>query len=417
MASKISLKAAKGKSVKKASAAAEEEGSTAAAAKFVKEWSTWTVKKAKVLVGWTIKGITMQPQSLKLTIRLNREQNKVNDSSAPNHPIRMEGKPNIPNSSTLGGSLETTLQDPFSSTDGEEIHNVGDEENQAGNAQNQLVLYDPAVADSARGVEAVPDSISHQPPSFSRFPLSNQPSRVLPAVGAFTVQCANCFKWRLIPSKAKYEEIREHITEQPFLCETAREWRSDVSCDDPTDLMQDESRLWAIDKPNISQPPHGWERLLRIRGEGSTKFADVYYVAPTGKRLRSTVEIQKYLDKHPEYIGEGVTMSQFSFQVPKPLQENYVRKRPPHSAPSYDAVDHGTPALDPYKAITWVGPDEDTNLQLGGGPGLSTPYSEVPNLKPESQPTKKKRTPSKRRLNGKLVYNLNQDALQLSRLV
>ncbi|CAI9779848.1 unnamed protein product [Fraxinus pennsylvanica] len=49
MASKISLKAAKGKSVKKASAAAEEEGSTAAAAKFVKEWSTWTVKKAKVI--------------------------------------------------------------------------------------------------------------------------------------------------------------------------------------------------------------------------------------------------------------------------------------------------------------------------------------------------------------------------------
>ncbi|CAA3021829.1 mitochondrial import receptor subunit TOM7-1-like [Olea europaea var. sylvestris] len=50
MASKISLKAAKGKSVKKAPAAAEEEGSTAAvAAKFVKEWSTWTVKKAKVI--------------------------------------------------------------------------------------------------------------------------------------------------------------------------------------------------------------------------------------------------------------------------------------------------------------------------------------------------------------------------------
>ncbi|CAI9786636.1 unnamed protein product [Fraxinus pennsylvanica] len=119
----------------------------------------------------------------------------------------MEEKPNIPNSSTLRGSLETTLQDPFSSTDGEEIHNVGDEENQAGNAQNQLVLYDPAVADSARGVEAVPDSIAHQPPSFSRFPFSNQPSRVLPAVGAFNVQCANCFKWRLIPSKAKYEEI------------------------------------------------------------------------------------------------------------------------------------------------------------------------------------------------------------------
>ncbi|KAL2521759.1 methyl-CpG-binding domain-containing protein 2 [Forsythia ovata] len=119
---------------------------------------------------------------------------------------------------------------------------VGDEENQPENAQNQLVLYDPAVANSARGIgiEAVPDSIAHQPPSFSRFPFSNQTSRVLPSVGAFTVQCANCFKWRLIPSKAKYEEIREYITEQLFLCVTAREWRSDVSCDDPPDIIESE---------------------------------------------------------------------------------------------------------------------------------------------------------------------------------
>lgn len=228
------------------------------------------VFSGKVPVGWTIKVIAMQRQSLKFTIRLNREQNMVNDLTVPSHLISMEGEPTIPNSSTLGGSLETTPQDPFSSMEGEETHNVGDEENQAENAQNQLVLYDPSVA-----IEAVPDSVAHQPPSFSRFPFSIQPSRVLPAVGAFTVQCANCFKWRLIPSKEKYEEIREHITEQPFLCETAREWRSDVSCDDAPDLVQDESRLWAIDKPNIAKPPRGWERLLRIRGEGSNKFADV----------------------------------------------------------------------------------------------------------------------------------------------
>lgn len=49
MASKVSLKAGKGKSVKK-SAAADEDGSTVAvAARFVKEWSTWTMKKAKVI--------------------------------------------------------------------------------------------------------------------------------------------------------------------------------------------------------------------------------------------------------------------------------------------------------------------------------------------------------------------------------
>lgn len=34
---------------------------------------------------------------------------------------------------------------------------------------------------------------------------------------------------------------------------------------------------------------------------------------------------------HPEYMTDGVTLSRFSFQIPKPLQENYVRKRPSRS--------------------------------------------------------------------------------------
>ncbi|KAI8527337.1 hypothetical protein RHMOL_Rhmol12G0067700 [Rhododendron molle] len=55
-------------------------------------------------------------------------------------------------------------------------------------------------------------------------------SKVLPSVGAFTFQCAECFKWRLILTKEKYEEIiREHLLEQPFVCETARECRSEIS--------------------------------------------------------------------------------------------------------------------------------------------------------------------------------------------
>lgn len=51
MASRVSLKAGKGKVVKKSAAADEEEGAVAVAvaAKFVKEWSTWTMKKAKVV--------------------------------------------------------------------------------------------------------------------------------------------------------------------------------------------------------------------------------------------------------------------------------------------------------------------------------------------------------------------------------
>ena len=78
-----------------------------------------------------------------------------------------------------------------------------------------------------------------------------------------------------IPTKQKYEEIRERIIQEPFVCNRAREWRPNVTCNDPEDISQDGSRLWAIDKPNIAQPPPGWERQIRIRGEGGTKFADV----------------------------------------------------------------------------------------------------------------------------------------------
>lgn len=140
---------------------------------------------------------------------------------------------------------------------------------------NQLVLYDP-VANGTNAIEPIPDPLHFAPPFHPISTPQKSTPRVLPSVGAFTVQCANCFKWRLIPTKEKYEEIREHILEQPFICEAAREWRPDISCDDPEDISQDGSRLWAIDKPNIAQPPPGWQRLLRIRGAGSTKFADMY---------------------------------------------------------------------------------------------------------------------------------------------
>lgn len=37
--------------------------------------------------------------------------------------------------------------------------------------------------------------------------------------------------------------------------------------------------------------------------------------------------VYRFLMDHPEYMESGVSLSRFSFQVPKPLQENYVRKR------------------------------------------------------------------------------------------
>ncbi|XP_059636869.1 methyl-CpG-binding domain-containing protein 2-like isoform X2 [Cornus florida] len=306
----------------------------------------------------------MQSRPTKLTFKVKKEENGT---------FMVKKDENGFSDTTISDHLESTLQQSIdlASSNEDEDHGTEDEDNQScENAQNQLVVYDPA-SNGTGQIEAVPDPIGYQPSTFRRF----QSSRVLPSVGAFTVQCANCFKWRLIPTKEKYEEIREHILELPFVCETAREWRPEISCEDPADISQDGSRLWAIDKPNIAQPPPGWQRLLRIRGEGSTKFADVYYVAPSGKRLRSMVEIQRHLLEHPEYMAKGVTMSQFSFQIPRPLQENYVRKRPTRLT---------------VNPIAWAGPNEGTDLQLGG-PGLSTPYFEAPVFEPVNRPPKQAR--------------------------
>ncbi|XP_039071858.1 methyl-CpG-binding domain-containing protein 2-like isoform X4 [Hibiscus syriacus] len=202
-------------------------------------------------------------------------------------------------------------------------------------------------------------------------------SRLLPSVGAFTVQCDRCFKWRLIPTKEKYEEIREHILENPFVCVTAREWRPDISCDDPTDISQDGSRLWAIDKPNIAQPPPGWQRLLRIRGEGSTKFADIYYQAPTGKRLRSMVEI------------------------PKPLQEDYVRKRPARQTAS-----HGNEV----NLLVWAGPD-DTEVEQGHL-ALPPPTAEASVSYSPNRPAKQaRRTPPEQMYLSKHVSKVEKASL------
>ncbi|KAL2460642.1 Uncharacterized protein Adt_44062 [Abeliophyllum distichum] len=61
-----------------------------------------------------------------------------------------------------------------------------------------------------------------------------------------------------------------------------------------------------------------------------------YYDAPSpsDKRLRSMSKIQSFLNEHPEYAG--VTVSQFSFQTPAPMEENYVRKRRASSAASHE---------------------------------------------------------------------------------
>ncbi|KAJ8568109.1 hypothetical protein K7X08_020831 [Anisodus acutangulus] len=218
-------------------------------------------------------------------------------------------------------STQTQKHEEVTASIGEQENEVGkDGENHGENAEKQLVLYDPAIAAATSKVKR---------PSARKSSLVNYTSSAAKVV-VFAVQCARYFKWCYIPTTEKYEDIRENLLEQLFYCETTREWNSNKSCDDQPDLTQDGSRPWAIDKPNIPLPPPGWECLLRIRAESGTSFADVYYVTPSGKQL------QKHLEEHPEYMAEGVKDTQFSFQIPRPLHQNYVKKR---LSPSLDGMD------------------------------------------------------------------------------
>ncbi|TVT97833.1 hypothetical protein EJB05_56889, partial [Eragrostis curvula] len=77
--------------------------------------------------------------------------------------------------------------------------------------------------------------------------------------------------------KEKYEELRESICQELFVCERAHECNRVLSCDDTEDMSTNGSMVWAIDIPNIAKPPPGWDREARSRG-ASSKFADVYVV-------------------------------------------------------------------------------------------------------------------------------------------
>ncbi|XP_049407771.1 methyl-CpG-binding domain-containing protein 2-like [Solanum stenotomum] len=163
-------------------------------------------------------------------------------------------------------------------------------------------------------------------------PVNNMKPPTTP--GALLVECARCFKWRYVPTKERYEEIREHILERPFYCETTSEWHSIKKCDDPPDVTEDESGLkWVIDAPNIPQPPPGWERLIKFRTKRVSRY---FKPSSTSEKtiLRSSIEIEKYvliikflpryLEQHPEDATQSAKLDNFSFQIPRSLEEDYI---------------------------------------------------------------------------------------------
>uniref|UniRef100_A0A453RKZ3 MBD domain-containing protein n=2 Tax=Aegilops tauschii subsp. strangulata TaxID=200361 RepID=A0A453RKZ3_AEGTS len=117
------------------------------------------------------------------------------------------------------------------------------------------------------------------------------------------MQCRTCQKWRVVPSKLKYEQIRENIIQVPFSCKYVHGWKPQVTCHDPTDISEDNGMAWAIDIPCIPQTPLGWERNITLRSEQGTRFADVYYISPAGRKVRSMKDVERYLEDNPDYAA------------------------------------------------------------------------------------------------------------------
>nr|GMC51497.1 methyl-CpG-binding domain-containing protein 2-like [Ipomoea batatas] len=122
---------------------------------------------------------------------------------------------------------------------------------------------------------------------------SAKAAKVYPSILGYSFQCSKCSKWRLVPTKEIYENIRANISANPFFCEMVNQWERNISCEDPTDVAPDGSRLWAVDKPNIPLPPPGWRRELGFRAVGGTRFVEVFYYSPFKRRFRSIPEIEK----------------------------------------------------------------------------------------------------------------------------
>ncbi|XP_044957426.1 uncharacterized protein LOC123408372 [Hordeum vulgare subsp. vulgare] len=204
-----------------------------------------------------------------------------------------------------------------------------DTENSSGSASYQIVYYKNAQGENTFLV----------PPKKRKF-----------TIDTYAVECSTCQKWRIIPSKLKYEQIRENIIHVPFSCKYVHGWKPEVTCHDPTDISEGNGMVWAIDKPAIPQTPPGWERKITLRSEQGTRFADVYYICPAGRKLRSMKEVERCFEDNPDYAAV-LQLSQFSFKVPKPpnrprqseLIEPTEVPPPVHRVPvhNYMPVPHG----------------------------------------------------------------------------
>jgi len=133
----------------------------------------------------------------------------------------------------------------------------------------------------------------------------------------YTAQCKFCRKFRVIDTQEEFEEITHKIKQEPFDCSK----KANLSCDDPTDIEYDSSRIWVKYKHNIPKTPKDFKRTSVLRKDYSK--LDSYYITPTGKKVRSRNEIAAFLKDHPQ---PGVSASDFDFSSPKAMQDTVPEK-------------------------------------------------------------------------------------------
>lgn len=59
----------------------------------------------------------------------------------------------------------------------------------------------------------------------------------------------------------------------------------------------------------------------------------------------------RFLQENPEYVAQGVTLAQFSFQIPRPLRQDYVKKKPKLINPSDDASTITSKSFQPEEGL------------------------------------------------------------------
>ncbi|PHT46984.1 Methyl-CpG-binding domain-containing protein 4 [Capsicum baccatum] len=142
----------------------------------------------------------------------------------------------------------------------------------------------------------------------------------------------NRYKNQLVVQQSRITQLENQLRGyQPETCSTSEaryrlRWspresgrlnRRASTLDFPADIEYDPRWTWIIDKPNLPKTPSVFKRKLCLRNDHSKM--DAYYIAPSGKRLRSLVELCGFLQQIPEFID--ISVSDLTFTSPKVMDD------------------------------------------------------------------------------------------------